>query len=279
MDFFSLGAPAGCAAHGPPIGCQLPAPGLATDDDHRGRQAPPGAPLGSLVVRRAVLFDFGGVILTSPFEAFARFERDRNLPEGFLRKVNSTNADTNAWARLERGQLDVEGFRTAFADESAHLGHRVDGAEVLALLGGDVRPIMVEALRRLRAAGGFVTGLLTNNFIGGGGDGDGAGGVQLPTAWVEVLGMFDVVVESSRVGVRKPDPRFYEVACAELAIDPNEAVFLDDLGVNLKPAKAMGMATIKVVDPLEALIELSAVVGLDLVGPVGPVDQLPASGQ
>lgn len=220
-------------------------------------------------MRRAVLFDFGGVILTSPFEAFARFEQDQGLPEGFLRRVNSTNPDANAWARLERGQLDVEGFRTAFAEESAALGHGVDGAEVLALLGGEVRPAMLEGLRRLRAAGGFVTGLLTNNFIGGQSDGAGRrDDASTPSAWGEVLGMFDAVVESSRVGVRKPDPRFYELACAELSIEPTEAVFLDDLGVNLKPAKAMGMVTIKVIDPLEALAELSAVVGLDLLGPV-----------
>lgn len=224
-----------------------------------------------------MLFDFGGVILTSPFEAFARFEAANGLPDGFLRLVNSTDPDTNAWARLERGQLDVTGFALAFAEESSRLGHRVDGTEVLALLGGEVRPVMVEAIRRLRATGGFVTGLLTNNFVGGSnrrGDGDddadggGArGDVPLPAAWIEVLGMFDAIVESSRVGVRKPDRRFYELACAELAIDPSEAVFLDDLGVNLKPAKAMGMATIKVVDPVDALGELSEIVGLDLVGP------------
>jgi len=218
-----------------------------------------------------VLFDFGGVILTSPFEEFARFERERALPEGFLRQVNSTDPDTNAWARLERGQIDVVGFSAAFAEESARLGHRVEGAEVLALLGGEVRPVMVEALRRLRAAERFVIGLLTNNFIAA--DDRAATGSASPAqvvsgppaSWVGVLGMFDAVVESSRVGVRKPDPRFYELACAELAIDPSEAVFLDDLGVNLKPARAMGMATIKVGDPHEALLELSDLVGIDLV--------------
>lgn len=222
-------------------------------------------------MRRAVLFDFGGVILSSPFEEFARFERERSLPAGFLRRVNSTDPDTNAWARLERGHLDVAGFNAAFAEESARLGHRVEGAEVLALLGGEVRPVMVEALRRLRAAGGFVTGLLTNNFVPVD-DRSPAGATSAgelesgpPAGWAEVLTMFDAVIESSRVGVRKPDPRFYELACAELAIDPAEAVFLDDLGVNLKPARAMGMATIKVGDPHEALVELSGLVGIDLL--------------
>ena len=222
-------------------------------------------------MRRAVLFDFGGVILTSPFEEFARFERANGLPEGFLRRVNSTHPDTNAWARLERGQLDVAGFTGAFAEESAALGHRVDGAEVLALLAGEVRPAMVEALRRLRSAGGYVLGLLTNNFIGGGsGRGTESVAASIPPSWVEVLGMFDAIVESSRIGVRKPDPRFYELACTELAIDPSEAVFLDDLGVNLKPARELGMVTIKVGDAHAALVELSGIVGLDLVGDLGP---------
>lgn len=232
---------------------------------HPGDQRWAGVPVGSSAVRRVVLFDFGGVILTSPFEAFDRFERRTGLPEGFLRRVNSTDPDDNAWARLERGQLDVAGFDLAFAEESARLGHRVPGTDVLALLGGEVRPAMVEALRRLRNAGGFVTGLLTNNHVAigtGAGVGPGSGG-----EWGEVLELFDAVVESSRVGVRKPDRRFYELACAELGIAPSEAVFLDDLGVNLKPARAMGMLTIKVTDPLDALAELSAVVGIDLVGP------------
>ena len=76
--------------------------------------------------------------------------------------------------------------------------------------------------------------------------------------------LFDVVVESSKAGCRKPDPRFYEIACEELGIEPSQAVFLDDLGINLKPARAMGMTTIKVTDPGEALRELEAVVGMVL---------------
>ena len=199
--------------------------------------------------RTAVLFDFGGVIATSPFDAFARYERAHGLPEGFLRRVNATDADANAWARLERAELDVAGFDAAFADESAALGHRVPGADVLALLAGDLRPEMVEAVRRCSAR--LRTGLLTNNVLGSMDD---------PRIG-ELLGLFDVVVESSAVGVRKPEPAFYELACERLAIVPGDAVFLDDLGVNLKPARAMGMATIKVVDPASALDELEALVG------------------
>lgn len=198
------------------------------------------------------LFDFGGVILTSPFEAFARYESERGLPAGFLRRVNATNPDTNAWARLERSELDLEGFGAAFEEESAALGHAVSGHDVLGLLMGDVRPRMVEAVRRCGER--LHTGLLTNNVAGMGGD----------PRLDEVLALFDVVVESSVVGVRKPDPAFYELACRELSIEPPAAVFLDDLGVNLKPARAMGMTTIKVDDPDVAIAELERVVGFPL---------------
>jgi putative hydrolase of the HAD superfamily len=209
------------------------------------------------VAIRAVLFDFGGVISTSPFEAFARFERERSLPDGFIRLVNATDHHTNAWAQLERSELDLDGFGEAFARESAALGHEIDGREILALLSGDLRPAMAEAVRRCHEH--FRTGLLTNNFMPiddmRSGEADGR---------FAVLDHFDVIVESSRVGVRKPSTEFYELACMRLAIEPSEAVFLDDLGINLKPARAMGMTTIKVDDPDIALAELEAATGLEL---------------
>lgn len=209
---------------------------------------------------RAALFDFGGVILSSPFEAFARFERERGLPPEFLRTVNATDPDTNAWARLERSELTVDEFGERFAAESRALGHEVDGREVLGLLAGTLRPRMVEAVRRCSER--LVTGLLTNNFVLG--TDDAGTHVDREDEMSVVLSYFDAVVESSRVGVRKPDPRFYELACEELGIEPTEAVFLDDLGVNLKPARALGMTTIKVVDPDEAIAELERVVGFPL---------------
>lgn len=200
----------------------------------------------------AVLFDFGGVITTSPFEAFARFERERGLPADFLRRVNATDPDTNAWARLERSELTVEQFDVAFGDESERLGARVGGLEVLALLSGDLRPEMVEAVHRCAAHG--KTALLTNNIVG----------MDPSGAIAEVVAAFDVVIESSVVGLRKPDPAFYLLACERLGIVPEDAVFLDDLGVNLKPARALGMHTIKVTDPAVALAELEAMVGYPL---------------
>ncbi len=206
---------------------------------------------------RAALFDFGGVILSSPFDAFASFERERGLPPGFLRTVNATDPDTNAWAKLERREVGLDEFGELFARESAALGHEVDGRHVLGLLMGELRPAMVEAVRR--CAERLKTGLLTNNFVT-----TADGHVDRETEMGAVMDLFDVVVESSRIGVRKPDPRFYEVACEQLGIEPDEAVFLDDLGVNLKPARALGMTTIKVTDPQVAIAELEAVVGFPL---------------
>jgi putative hydrolase of the HAD superfamily len=212
-------------------------------------------------VIRAALFDFGGVIVDGPWDGFARYERENDLPDGFLRRVNATNPDDNAWARLERSEVDLDGFAAMFEAEAAELGHEVDGRAVLALLAGGggsagrLRPQMVEALRRCSER--LVTGLLTNNFLIG--DGPGMAG-----PYAEVLALFDAVVESSRTGVRKPDPRFYELACEQLGIEPAEAVFLDDLGVNLKPARALGMTTIKVIDPDQAIADLEHVVGFPL---------------
>lgn len=205
---------------------------------------------------KATFWDFGGVVLSSPFEAFAAFEAERGLPEGFIRRVNATNGDTNAWALLERSEVGFDEFGDLFEKESATLGHAVNGREILPLLAGTIRPEMVESLRRCQAAG-FVTACLTNNFVS-------ADRATEPARHGTVMDYFDHVVESSKVGVRKPDPRFYELACELAGVEPHQVVFLDDLGINLKPAKAMGMTTIKVVDPAEARRELAAVIGIEL---------------
>ena len=210
---------------------------------------------------RAVIFDFGGVLSTSPFEAFTIYEKRNGLPEGLLRRLNATNPDTNAWARLERSEVDLDGFAELYAAEALAAGHAVDGRAVLALLGGELRPEMLTALRRCHEREGFGTALLTNNFVGlTGGNGNGRDDSPMSS----LLDLFDVVVESSRAGVRKPDPAIYRLVCDELGIEPGEAVFVDDLGVNLKPARAMGMTTIKLVDPAVALAELEAAVGFPL---------------
>ncbi len=203
----------------------------------------------------AVLFDFGGVITDSPFDAFNRYERDHGLPEGFIRGVNATNHLDNAWARLERNELGFDAFCEAFETEARTAGGRVDARDLFALFSGQLRPAMVEAVRRCGRH--FKTGLLTNNFV----TPISASGYS---ALSDVLALFDAVIESSVVGVRKPDERFYRLACDTLGIAPAEAVFLDDLGVNLKPARALGMVTIKVADTATALAELEDVVGMAL---------------
>jgi putative hydrolase of the HAD superfamily len=210
-------------------------------------------------VIRAVLWDFGGVILASPFEAFNHYEDEHGLPRDFIRSVNAAVPDANAWARLERAQITAEEFATEFARESAAFGHEVSGADVLALLGGEVREEMVTALDRVKGAG-LATACLTNNVSGGDVTGDGDTRADVAA----VMARFDVVLESSKLGVRKPEPEFYALACERLDVTPDECVFLDDLGVNLKPARQMGMTTIKVGDPHVAIAELGAVLGLEL---------------
>jgi putative hydrolase of the HAD superfamily len=208
---------------------------------------------------QAVIWDFGGVISSSPFESFSRFERERGLPPDFLRGVNATNHHNNAWARFERNDIDLQGFDQAFADECAALGQVVRGREVIELLGGTIRPAMVDALRRLRPR--LKIGLITNNVASP----DSAG--LNPSGRDAVLALFHAVIESSKVGVRKPDPAIYRMMCEALGVAPRQAVFLDDLGVNLKPARDMGMQTIKVGDPDLALAQLEALVGFALRDP------------
>jgi putative hydrolase of the HAD superfamily len=201
---------------------------------------------------RAVLFDFGGVISSSPFEAFNHLEVERGLPVDFIRTVNATNPDTNAWARLERGEVDLETFGTAWSEEARSLGHELDGRLVLERLAGEIRPRMVDAIRSCKPR--YKTACLTNNFT--------RAEAVLSVEVASVYALFDAILESRVLGVRKPDPRFYELACEELDVQPDECVFLDDLGVNLKPARGLGMHTIKVGDPDVALAELGALLGL-----------------
>jgi putative hydrolase of the HAD superfamily len=207
----------------------------------------------------AVIFDFGGVFTSSPFEAFNRYERERGFPDDLIRRINSTNHLENAWARFERAELDLDGFDRAFAAEAKAFGFDLPGRDVIPLLAGDIRPEMVEALRRIKAR--FKTGCITNN---------------VPSMQVavsdhpdnlyrrEVVEMFDELIESSKLGIRKPDPRIYQLMCEKLEVAPEQCVYLDDLGGNLKPARAMGMITIKVNSGPQAIAELEAVTGMRL---------------
>ena len=210
----------------------------------------------------AVIFDLGGVLTESPmtaFACFAAYEEEAGLPTGLIRRLNSADPDTNAWAKFERNELDVDGFSAAFEAEALAAGHRVEAARVLAALHGELRPAMVAAVRRLRAAG-LPLALLSNNVAP----------MERTGPLAELLGLFDAIVESSVEGVRKPE--IYRRALARLSeavgrpIEAADCAYLDDLGINLKPARALGFSTIKVVDPADALAELAELVGFPLDG-------------
>jgi putative hydrolase of the HAD superfamily len=210
----------------------------------------------------AVIFDFGGVITASPFEAFNRLEATRGLPHDFIRHVNATNPDSNAWALFERAEIDAARFDALFAAEANGLGHALDGASVLAVLAGAVRPAMVTALDQLARAG-YRLGCITNNVPTGHGAGM-ARSSDHRDAMEAIFARFEHVIESSKAGVRKPDPRIYAMMCDHLGLAPAACIYLDDLGINCKPAAAMGMRAIKVTSGEQALADLSGALGLEL---------------
>ncbi|QAU43109.1 HAD family hydrolase [Bradyrhizobium guangdongense] len=205
-----------------------------------------------------MIFDFGGVLTSSPFEAFARFETERGLPVDIIRRTNAANHLENAWAKFERAEVDIETFDQLFAAESLALGAEVRGRDVLPLLQGDLRPEMVAALKRIKAE--FKTGCITNNLPA-----NAIGSMTGRSLYVaEVMVLFDHVIESAKIGLRKPDPRIYQLMVETLKVDPKNCVYLDDLGVNLKPARDMGMTTIKVTTGTQAIADLEAATGLKL---------------
>ncbi len=210
----------------------------------------------------AVIFDFGGVITASPFEAFNRLEAERGLPQDFVRRVNAANPDSNAWALFERAEIDPARFDALFAAEAAALGHELDGASVLAVLSGSIRPAMVTALDQLKAAG-YRLACITNNVPAGHGAGMARSG-DSRDAYELVFARFEHVIESSKAGVRKPDPRIYLMMCEKLGLEPAQCIYLDDLGINCKPAAQLGMTAIKVTGGEQALADLSALVELPL---------------
>lgn len=208
---------------------------------------------------KVVLWDFGGVLTTSPFEAFTRFEQDNDLPKDFIRSINATNPDDNAWAQFESNAIDADAFDEAFAIESKAKGFEVRGKAVLALLSGDIRPNMVSTLKQIKTM--YRVGCITNNVKSGQGAGM-ARSSQKAAAIAEVMALFDVVIESSLVGIRKPNPKIYQMACEAMDVTPEDALFIDDLGINLKPAKALGMQTIKVLNENQALADLELALGM-----------------
>ena len=204
----------------------------------------------------AVIFDLGGVVMESPLAAIARYEQDHGLPPRAIPQAIRAAGETGAWSRLERGELSLDAFVAPFEADCRACQVEVSGARLMGYIAeaSRPRPVMIEAIRRLRERG-LRAGALTNNWASNG-----------PRAPHPVREHFDVFIESSVVGMRKPDPRIYELACRELGVIPARAAFLDDIGSNLKPARALGMVTIKVDAPEPALRELSALMGIDLIG-------------
>ncbi len=199
---------------------------------------------------RAVLFDIGGVVVGSPLEAIARYEVERGIEAGSINRIVIASGTTGAWSRLERGELRLEEFYPAFDADCAAGGCRISARELMALVAESTvpRPAMLDAIARIRARG-LLTAAVTNNWI----TEDEGTGVLRPH--------FDAFIESAASGVRKPDPRIFELACEALGIAPEEAVMLDDIGANLKTARTLGMRTIKVEEPDAALAELESVLG------------------
>ncbi len=210
----------------------------------------------------AVIFDFGGVITASPFEAFNRLEEERGLPRDFIRSVNAANPHDNAWAQLERAEIDARKFDVLFEAEAEAMGHALEGRAVLAVLSGSIRPEMIRALDQLAGAG-YRLACITNNVPSGHGAGMARSG-DSADAYEQAFARFEAVIESSKAGVRKPDPRIYQMMCEQLALAPASCVYLDDLGINCKPAAALGMAAIKVTSGPQALADLSALLGMQL---------------
>lgn len=207
---------------------------------------------------RAVLFDFGGVILSSPIDAFRAYEREAGLPAGFIQRLNTLDPDRNAWACMERGELDEATFHARFEAEALAQGYAIDSRTVLGQISGQLRPDMVEVVRTLRSR--YRVACLTNNMPIRFGPAMAASS-ERAVAIAEVMALFGHVVESCKIGTRKPEPQYFVRACEIVGVAPEHCVFLDDLGINLKPARAMGMATIKVGDPAQAIAELEAVLG------------------
>ena len=213
-----------------------------------------------LLTITTVIFDFGGVVTSSPFEAFNRMEAARGLPHNLVRTINATNPDDNAWARFERAEITAAQFDSAFAAEALAAGAQLDGRDVIACLSGDVRMRVIAAMDELLDRS-FRLGCITNNVPAG--KGAGMAFNEAKAAQVaDAMTRFEHIIESSKAGVRKPDPRIYQMMCDALGVAPDQCVYLDDLGINCKPAALLGMHAIKVVGEDQLLAYLATAVGL-----------------
>ena len=196
---------------------------------------------------KAIIWDFGGVITSSPFEAFNQFEEANSLPKDIIRTINSENPDTNAWAKFESNSITIDVFNDLFLKEAKAKGFDIKGRDIIKLLKGSIRKNMVSFLRELKSD--FKLGCITNNVKSSSEENN-------DNETKEAMSLFDHVIESSIVGIRKPNPEIYMMSCDALKVSPDQCIYLDDLGINLKPAKELGMTTIKVIHPEDAIQEV-----------------------
>lgn len=201
---------------------------------------------------KTIIFDFGGVVTNSPIEGFKKLEDTYGYAKGLITSINMNNPNNNAWAQSERGEINIDTFLSQFEKEALEIGQKINANEILMQLYGSMRPIMVNKIISLAKSKKYKLICLTNVLKG----------IKkfMPKEREEdvnnIMSYFDVIYESYKIGMRKPESRIYEYIIENLAIIPNEAVFLDDLGMNLKTAKKLGINTIKVVDPEESIKEL-----------------------
>ena len=209
----------------------------------------------------AILWDFGGVFTTSPFENFNLLEERCGAPRDFIRTLNSVNPTTNAWAKFESNQVSLEEFDELFAKESKLAGHEIRGKDVISMLSGDLRPKMVELLKLCKEQ--YKVACITNNVKAGRGPGMSSDDAKASKV-SNVMALFDDVIESSVEGIRKPNPEIYKLACQRISVEPEKCLFIDDLGINLKPAKELGMKTIKVLSEAQALKDICRITKINL---------------
>ena len=205
---------------------------------------------------KAVIFDLGGVILTSPFPVFSHFERQHKLPDGAILSLIKQGGDRGAWAALERGDMDVDTFTRAFAAEARQAGIALDAAGLLHTLGEQVRieQAMLNTAKKIRRQN-LRVGVITNNW-------DPGNGYFKPMQ--DFRHEFDLIVESWLIGVRKPHQAIFARALEGLGCAPEEVVFLDDIVSNLHQPRAMGMTTLLVKNPADTILELAGLLSMDL---------------
>ncbi|XP_066510263.1 acyl-CoA dehydrogenase family member 10-like [Hoplias malabaricus] len=224
---------------------------------------------------KAVIFDMFGVLIPSPLPKATEWEDKNGVPRGTIGQAIRTGGDGNTWRKYMRGELGPEEFVEAFSrDCSRIVGFEVHiGSFHSALSSASMsRPVavMMEAVKCARTEG-LKTAVLSNNFLLP----EGKTYMPLDTF------LFDVIVESCRVGLCKPDPRIYQLCAERLGVSPQEAVFLDDLSFNVEAAVQVGMHGIIVRDPVLAMKELEQVLNVSLSGfipgtrPVSLSQQLP----